>query len=306
MRFFKRLRRFPFLAIMIAVFLTVTAAVIFMDRDKRLTDRKAVPDGREVRPQNKDSIPEAPARSPKRTERRNRQIAVIIDDIGFDLRAVEELAQMRVPIAFAVLPSSPHAAEAARLLHRAGKEILLHLPMEPRSYPVENPGEGALFTNMDAGEIRRQIETHLTVVAYASGVNNHMGSLFMENEAALSVVMEELAKRDLFFVDSRTTPNSLGRQAATRAGVRFAERAVFIDHHRGYSAALTNLTQPRRPDGAKGKPLLLIGHPHDETILAIREAQAIWREEEMQVISISAFITRIAGEEKKNALVKYR
>jgi len=88
-----------------------------------------------------------------------------------------------------------------------------------------------LFTNMDAVEIRRQIERHLTVIPYATGVNNHMGSLFMENEAALSVVMEELAKRNLFFVDSRTTPNSLGRQAAARAGVRFAERAVFIDHH---------------------------------------------------------------------------
>jgi polysaccharide deacetylase 2 family uncharacterized protein YibQ len=306
MSFFKRLRRFPLLAIMIAVFLTVTAAVIFLERDERLTDRKAVPDGRVVRPQNKVSIPEAPARSPQRTERWSRQIAVIIDDIGFDLRVVEELAQMRAPIAFAILPCAPHAAEAARLLHRAGKETLLHLPMEPRSYPAENPGEGALFTNMEAGEIRRQIETHLTVVPYVTGVNNHMGSLFMENEAALSVVMEELAKRNLFFVDSRTTPHSLGKQAAARAGVRFAERAVFIDHHRGYSAALANLTQPRRSDGAKGKPLLLIGHPHDETILALREAQALWREEEMQVIPVSAFIKRTAGEEKKNTIVKYR
>lgn len=306
MRFLKRLKRFPLLAIMIAVSLTVTAAVIFLERDTHLTGKKAVPDGREVRPQKKVSIPETPVRSPQRAERRGRQIAVIIDDIGFDLRLVEELARIRAPIAFAVLPYAPHAVEAARLLHGAGKEILLHLPMEPRSYPVEDPGAGALFTNMDAGEIRRQIETNLTAVPYASGVNNHMGSLFMENEAGLSVVMEELAKRNLFFVDSRTTPNSLGRQAAARAGVRFAERAVFIDHHRGYSAALANLTQPRRSDWEKGKPLLLIGHPHDETILALREAQSRWHEEEIQVIPISAFISLPGGEEKKNALVKYR
>ena len=144
---------------MIAVSLTMTAAVIFLERDTHLTDKKAIPDGREVRPREKASIPETPARSPlQRAERRGRQIAVIIDDIGFDLRLVEELARIRAPIAFAVLPSAPHAAEAARLLHEAGKEILLHLPMEPRSYPVEDPGAGALFTNMDAGEIRRQIE----------------------------------------------------------------------------------------------------------------------------------------------------
>ncbi len=306
MRFLKRLKRFPLLAIMIAVFLTATAAVIFLERDKRPTDQKAVPDGRAVRPRKKVSIPETPARSPQRAERRGRQIAVIIDDIGFDLRLVEELARIRAPIAFAILPYAPHAAEAARFLHGAGKEILLHLPMEPRSYPAENPGAGALFTNMDAGEIRRQIETNLNAVPYSSGVNNHMGSLFMENEMGLSIVMEELAKRNLFFVDSRTTPNSLARQAAARAGVRFAERAVFIDHRRGYTAALANLTQPRRSDWKKGKPLLLIGHPHDETILALREAQYQWHEEEVQVIPISAFISLPCGEEKKNTLVKYR
>jgi len=306
MSFLKRLKRFPLLAIIIAVFLSVTAAVIFLERDKRLTDQKATPDGREVRPRKKVSISETPARSPQRPERRGRQIAVIIDDIGFDLRLVEELARIRAPLAFAVLPYAPHAAEAARLLHRAGKEILLHLPMEPRSYPSEDPGAGALFTNMDAGEIRRQIEANLSAVPYATGVNNHMGSLFMENEAGLSVVMEELAKRGLFFVDSRTTPNTLGRETAARAGVRFAERSVFIDHHRGYTAALANLTQPRRLDWEKGTPLLLVGHPHDETIRALREAQHRWYEEEVQVIPISAFIRIPGGEKKQNALVKYR
>ncbi len=305
MRFLKRLKRFPFLAAMIAVSLVVTAAAILLERDKRLPE-KAVPGDREVKPQKKASIPETPARAPQSVERRSRQIAIIIDDIGFDLRLVEGLARIRAPIAFAILPYAPHAAEAARRLHQAGKEILLHLPMEPRSYPEENPGAGALFMNMNAGEIRRQIETDLARVPYASGVNNHMGSLFMENEAGLSVVMEELAKRGLFFVDSRTTPNTLGREQAAKAGVRFAERTVFIDRQRGYAAALANLTQPHRSAWEKGKPLLLIGHPHDETIRALREAQHRWHEEEVQVIPVSTFIGMPGGEKKQNALMKYR
>ncbi len=306
MRFLKRLKRFPFLAAMIAVSLVVTAAAVLLERDKRLPDQKAVPDDREVKPRKKASIPETPARSPQSVERRNRQVAIVIDDIGFDLRLVEELVKIRAPIAFAILPYTPHAAEAARLLHRAGKEILLHLPMEPRSYPEENPGAGTLFTKMNAGELRRQIETNLSRVPYASGVNNHMGSLFMENEAGLSVVMEELAKRGLFFVDSRTTPNTLGRETAARAGVRFAERTIFIDHRRGYTAALSNLTQPHRLAWEKGKPLLLIGHPHGETIRALREAQPRWHEEEVQVIPVSTFISIPGGEKKQNALMKYR
>ena len=76
--------------------------------------------------------------------------------------------------------------------------------------------------------------------------------------------------------------------------------------HRGYSAALANLTQPRRSDWEKGRPLLLIGHPHDETILALGEAQSHWHEGKIQVIPISAFISLPGGAEKKNALVKYR
>ena len=306
MSFLKRSKRFPFFAIMIAVSLIVTAVVILLEWDKPLPVQRGVHDDRKVRPRKKASIPETQVRSPQKDERRGRQIAIIIDDIGFDLRLVDELAQIKAPIGFAILPYTPHAAEAARLLHRAGKEILLHLPMEPRSYPSEDPGAGALFANMDAGEIRRLIEANLTAVPYASGVNNHMGSLFMENEAGLSVVMEELAKRDLFFVDSRTTPNTLGREAASRAGVRFAERTIFIDHHPGYAASLANLAKPRLSEWEKGKPLLLIGHPHDETIRALREAQSRWHDEEVQVISVSAFISISGGEKKQNALMKYR
>lgn len=306
MRFLKRFKRFPFLAILIAVSLIVTAAVILLEEgDERLPDKKAGPGDGEGRPRKKGSIPGMSARPPQRDKSRGRQIAVIIDDIGFDLRLVDELAQIGAPIALAILPYAPHATEAARRLHRAGKEILLHLPMEPRPHSSEDPGAGALFTNMDAGEIRRRIKANLTAVPYASGVNNHMGSLFMENEMGLSVVMEELAKRGLFFVDSRTTPHTLGRKAAAKAGVRFAERTLFIDHHRDYRAALETLTQSRKQDWEEEKPLLLIGHPHDKTIRALREAQRSWQEKEIQVIPLSAFISVPGGEETKDTFVQY-
>ncbi len=156
--------------------------------------------------------------------------------------------------------------EAARLLHAAGKEILLHLPMEPRSYPGESPGAGALMADMDAGEIRRRIREDLAAVPFVSGVNNHMGSRFMEDEARLAIVMEELRAKGLFFVDSRTTADSRGRESAGRAGVRFAARDVFIDHAPGYAAALENLTGAFRQGRRNGAPVLMIGHPHTETV----------------------------------------
>jgi len=236
--------------------------------------------------------------APAQTAYPGRPIAIIIDDIGFDLKIAEELAGIPLPIAFAVLPHTPHAVEAARLLHAAGKEILLHLPMEPRSYPGESPGAGALMADMDEGEIRKRIREDLAAVPFVSGVNNHMGSRFMEDEARLAIVMEELRKRDLFFVDSRTTADSRGRKSAGRAGVRFAARELFIDHTPGYAAALKNLTGSFRQGRSNGKPVLMIGHPHAQTVRAIRDALPVWQLEGYRVIPVSAcFISGGVGKQ---------
>jgi len=173
--------------------------------------------------------------------------------------------------------------------------------MEPRSYPEESPGAGALMVDMDERQIRRQVQENLTAVPYVSGVNNHMGSRFMEDEARLTMVMEELEKRGLYFVDSRTTPDSRGREAANRTGVRFAARDLFIDHVPGHAAALENLTGPSRRGGEHGKPVLMIGHPHPETVRALRDALPRWQAEGVRLVALPTFFGTSA-EENRNAL----
>jgi polysaccharide deacetylase 2 family uncharacterized protein YibQ len=282
----------------------IAAAVLFLERMELPDDstrRRSMP----AEPRGKAGKQETPARKSPVAGKKGLEIAVIIDDIGFDLGAVEELAKIKAPIAFAVLPNAPHAAEAAGILHTAGREVLLHLPMEPRSYPEESPGAGALLADMDAGEIRRRIADNLAAVPHVSGVNNHMGSLFMEDEARLSVVMDELGKRGLFFVDSRTTPDSRGREAALRAGVRFAARTVFIDHAPGYAAALAQLTSLPPQGREKGEPLIMIGHPHPETVRALKQALPILREEGVRIIPVSAAVKTGDGNKKKDLLGKY-
>jgi hypothetical protein len=281
---------------------SIAAVVIFLERVERETPYGKVPPLSVTRPPSEKETPARKAAEPAAPTKRQQDpsIAVIIDDIGFDLRIVEELAGIPAPIAFAVLPYAPHAAEAARLLHAAGKEILLHLPMEPRSYPGESPGPGALMVDMDEGQIRRQIRESLAAVPYVSGVNNHMGSRFMEDEAHLMVVMEELKKRGLYFVDSRTTPDTRGRETANRAGVRFAARGRFIDHLPGYAEALKNLTGPIRREG-NGKPVLMIGHPHPETVRALRDALPRWQAEGVRLVGLPTFL-KTSDEENQNAL----
>jgi len=305
MTFFKGFNRFPFLTVIIVAAL-IAAVFIYLERVAPRTDQTAVHEGRTAVPREKALQPLPPGQNGAEVERGGRQIAVIIDDIGYDLRLVEELIRIEAPIAFAILPHTPHAREAARRLHAAGKEILLHLPMEPRSYPAENPGKGALFVDMDEGEIRRRIETDLTAFPYASGVNNHMGSRFMEDEAGLAVVMEELAKKGLYFVDSLTTPDSRARSAAARAGVRYAARSVFIDHTPDHAAVLANLLQPPRRGWKQGKPLLMIGHPRPETMRALREAQPLWQKEGVRMIPLSAYLAVQGRQGKDDILVKNR
>jgi polysaccharide deacetylase 2 family uncharacterized protein YibQ len=282
-------RRFPFLAVFIAAAL-IAAVVLILERVEWRPDDSATGRAPGKETPGRAATGKTPVRrdsgqAPSKGAHPGRQIAVIIDDIGYDLRVAEELAGIPEPIAFAVLPHAPHAAEAARLLHAAGKEILLHLPMEPHSYPGESPGAGALMADMDEAEIRRQIREGLAAVPFASGVNNHMGSRFMEDRARLAIVMDELRGRDLFFVDSKTTPDSRGMAAAGLAGVRFAARDLFIDHAPGYAAAFESLTGPSRP-------------VRDNE--AIRDALSVWRRDGVRVIPVSACL-RISGEAAKPA-----
>lgn len=305
------MKRFPLWFVIIAA-AAIATAVLFLERTERGTPPGKVSPPVATKPPPRQEAPgqRAPERGaapeivkpPAPTYgRQGRPVAVIIDDIGFDLRIVEELARIPAPIAFAVLPNAPYAAEAARFLHAAGKEILLHLPMEPRSHPVESPGAGALMVDMDERQIRGRVQQNLALVPHISGVNNHMGSRFMEDEARLATVMEELAKRGLYFIDSRTTPDSRGKEAAARAGVPFAARDLFIDHVPGYAAALESLIGASRRRGETGKPLLMIGHPHPETVRALRDALPHWQAEGVRLVAVPTFLKR-PGQEDRNAL----
>lgn len=288
----------------------IAAVVLFLERVEQRPDDSGDRRGLGKGTPKKASTAKPPGRklkpAPPDIGHPGRSVAIIIDDIGYDLQIVKELAGLPAPIAFAVLPHTPHAVEAAELFHAAGKEILLHLPMEPRSYPEGSPGEGALMADMDAGEIRRRIRENLAEVPFALGVNNHMGSRFMEDEARLAVVMEELRTKGLFFVDSLTTDNSRGRELAGRARVRFAARDVFIDYAPGYAVALESLTGIFRQGRKNGTPVLMIGHPHMETVRAIRDVLPIWRKKGVKVIPVSACLRIPGGAGKQDPFIKNR
>lgn len=218
-----------------------------------------------------------------------KQVAIIIDDIGYDLGPVRELLKVDADITFAILPLCSHSREAAEMLHEAHKETLLHLPMEPNSYPKEKPGNGTLFTDMNSEELIFQLEKDLASVPYVSGVNNHMGSKFMADEDKLILIFNKLKKKKMFFIDSRTTANTKAFAAAEKVNMQMASRKVFLDNDRDYNEIYKKLLEVTQ-NSSDVSPVIIIGHPYPETIRAIKDASRVLREKGILIVPVSKLI----------------
>lgn len=223
-----------------------------------------------------------------------KQMAIIIDDIGHDMKLVNDLMSINEEITFAILPFVAHSRQAAEALHKAGRETLLHLPMEPISYPREKPGDGALFTDMSHEELILQLDKSLDCVPYVSGVNNHMGSRFMADEDKLTVIFKQLKKRNLFFIDSRTTGKSKAAAASGRANLPIASRRVFLDNDRDYEKIYKILMSAAEEETGR-TPMIIIGHPYPETIQAIRDASSVLRQKGVEIVPVSKLLRPVVS-----------
>lgn len=172
-------------------------------------------------PRDPDAVPPAEPSGPR--------IVLILDDVGFASPQLEAASRLDARINFAVIPGSPHAAQAADLLRRRGHEILCHLPMEPLGYPGVSPGAGAILTSMSNDEIRRVALAGFRSIPHARGINNHMGSRATSDARVMREVLEAARELDAFFIDSRTTGRSVAGKLAREMDVPTASRDVFLD-----------------------------------------------------------------------------
>ncbi len=184
-------------------------------------------------------------------------LVLVLDDAGNTLDGFQAFLALDVPLAVAVLPQLDYSVRAAAMASAAGKEILLHLPMEAEN--GADPGPGAIRTDLSAGEIAARVGDDLASVPGAIGVNNHMGSKATADPEVMRTVLGALHERDLFFLDSRTSAATTGRTVAAEVGIPFAERAVFLDHERTREAILGSIAHALELSG-EGEPVVMIGH----------------------------------------------
>lgn len=198
------------------------------------------------------AVPQGPAR-----------IALVIDDLGRSLADLEALARLEVPLSYAVLPFETMTAEVTAALAAKQAEILCHLPMAAED--GQDPGAGALLAGMDPDELERRTRAALAAVPGAAGANNHMGSALTADESAMRRILGVLSERGLFFVDSRTSPATVGFDTALALDIPAAARDVFLDadpESTAVAAEFQRLLGIARERGAA----IAIGHPHPATL----------------------------------------
>jgi polysaccharide deacetylase 2 family uncharacterized protein YibQ len=197
------------------------------------------------------------------------QLAIVIDDIGEDLHVLKGLVGLDFPVALAVWPNASHTRESVTIIQAAGRDLLMHFPMEPMGYPTYDPGDDALFVSMSDETIRRRVAENLARIPEAIGVNNHMGSKFTSHAAGMRTALTEFNRRGLFFLDSLTTGKSVGRSVARETGIPFYERDVFIDNVKDVSAITLQLRKAENLALKRGVAIA-IGHPYPETLAALK------------------------------------
>jgi len=196
-------------------------------------------------------------------------LAIVIDDLGENMQAINALLSLRIPLTFAIWPHARLAREAAKAGHDAGCTIIIHQPMEAFASKA-NPGPNPLRVGMSRNSMEAIVKQNREHVPYAEGLNNHMGSRFTSQPKEVRMLCNIIEDCGLFILDSVTYPASVLYREAKDAGIAAVRRDIFLDDKKEKNAVLAQLREATRR-ASRGKQIIAIGHPHTETLAALRE-----------------------------------
>lgn len=217
------------------------------------------------------------------------KIAFIIDDVGNLVGISEELQKLQIPITASILADTPNAASEARKLKNMGLESMIHIPMQPKNTRrVYSPEEFITLRSTD-NEIRALIKRAREIVPHAKGTNNHEGSLITSNKEIMNRFFKILKKEKLFFIDSRTTIDSLGYQLAKKHRIKTAFRDVFLDHVKSYDHSMQQIRRLVKIALEKGTAIS-IGHPLESTFSAIEDSIPYIRSKGIDIVFASEIL----------------
>lgn len=193
-------------------------------------------------------------------------VALIIDDMGYDVHALKRLLALSIPLAISILPNTPRAVEVANITHQAGHLVMLHVPMEPMGEHYRNRMDASfLKVGMDKASVRATLLGDLAKIPYIQGMNNHMGSRLTSMIEPMTWVMQICREKSLFFVDSKTSSKSLAATVAKQYGLAWGARTIFLDDS-VKPAAMKKAWQSLERCVRRQQRCIVIAHPHKQTL----------------------------------------
>jgi uncharacterized protein len=214
----------------------------------------------------------------------NPTIAIIIDDMGHHQQRGQRLVDMPHPMTFAFLPGRKHTQSLAKRAYQSGKEVMLHAPMETEhGYDL---GAGALTRGMSKSQLQRVLQESLSSIPFAIGVNNHMGSALTADQEIMNWVMQQISKNPVYFVDSKTTAQSIAGKTALQHQIPSLTRDVFLDHEQTEEHVAEQFERLLKLAQLKGTAIA-IGHPHDTTIRVLASKLPELGEQGISIATVS-------------------
>lgn len=214
-------------------------------------------------------------------------ISIIIDDLGYNRRGMEESLSLPVEVALAILPHTPFSKKTALAATEQTRNIILHVPMEnERELKL---GPGGLYKSMGEKELKETLKAGIESVPGIQGVNNHMGSLLTQDAQRMEWVMEVIQPMELFFIDSLTSPNSVALANALKFNLTTTRRDVFLDNIQDEKAIDRQFKRLLAIAKKRGKALA-IGHPYPATMSYLSKRLAKLDDEGVRLISIAEYI----------------
>ena len=213
------------------------------------------------------------------------KIAIIIDDLGPSRDLAEQVMDLNGPVTLSILPQQRYSRWIAQEGAQRGRDMIVHLPMEA-SRPLKL-GEGGLYLVMEDKEIMQTVRENILSVPHITGASNHMGSAFTEDKRAMEAVIAEIRKHGLFFLDSLTTPESVGYDLAKARGLKAYRRDIFLDDADNPEEIKIQWDRLLRIAKKRGHAIAL-GHPKKNTLDLLRKALSDTTQ--FTVVPISALI----------------
>lgn len=221
------------------------------------------------------------------------RVAVVIDDMGIDRKHSAEAAALPGPLTLSFLTYADDLAKVGPAARAAGHELMLHVAMEPQNITLD-PGPNVLMTAVSEAENLRRLTWGLDRFSGYVGINNHMGSKFTRDLRGMTVVMAEMKRRGLLFLDSRTAGGTVGAELAQRFGVPFAERNIFLDNINTVDYVRDRLKELEAFAVQRGFAIA-IGHPKEATVRALREWLPQLPGKGIVLVPLSALVTHPQG-----------